>query len=71
MSGKDMIASMEMVGLVVHRILNHLTIMEIAMRFDTWLRVMHKLSWELYLSLSEETQTKLADEYEASMQGWH
>ncbi len=41
------------------------------MRFDTWLRVMYKLSWELYLSLSEETQTKLADEYEASKLGWN
>lgn len=41
------------------------------MRFDTWLRVMYKLSWELYLSLSEETQTKLADEYEASNLAWN
>lgn len=41
------------------------------MRFDTWLRVIHRISWDLYLSFSEETQTKLADEYEASKQGWN
>lgn len=41
------------------------------MRFDTWLRVIHNISWELYLSLSDVTQSKLADEYEASKQGWN
>lgn len=41
------------------------------MRFDTWLRVVHNISWDLYLSLSDATQNKLADEYEASKAGWN
>lgn len=36
------------------------------MSFDKWLLEVKKLTWEMYLGLSDEEQDKLSKEYEES-----